>query len=466
MNYPDFAFYPSTQLLLFFINCFFTSLNYYYGANIILKIYQKDCELKYKILYSIIAAIFFNVLITYAASFLEGLIYKTETWPTGFLTTITKIITPFSYFILYYIGIKLLSLTSYKSMKITKLSYIYYVCCASILRILREMFFNYGNDPRGFNYLNDIFLILTGAIATYIVYKLSSKFIEKNMLKINFTDNIIVDNIKTEHIKNFISCFFVYIFILIGYLTDRNFDYYILIFIILVEYLYMIINLDYIEIYKRNMDNKEEYILALNQSIEEFRGIKHDFNNILQTYSGYLVIENYERLKSYHEKVVSTTISAGEKLDISCRMAENPSFFSLLINKLQLCEKKDIKTSVSLMSDFHDVYMNELDFNRVIAILLDNAIEACEDAESRHINFAVQTKVDESKLIILSNDTKEDVNIEKIFENGFTTKSNHLGHGLKQVRSIIHQYGNVTFNVTFYKNIFTVYLELKPIENI
>lgn len=113
-----------------------------------------------------------------------------------------------------------------------------------------------------------------------------------------------------------------------------------------------------------------------------------------------------------------------------------------------------------------DVYIDSLDFNRVMSIFLDNAIEAASVTDQKSVSLVVQRKRDKSKLFILSNDTIEPDNTKDIFSSGYTTKRGHAGQGLVMVRSILNKYGNVTLNLTCYDNRFTVYFDLKPMTSI
>lgn len=466
IEYPDYAFSTVTQIILFFINCFVTSLSYYWGANIILKIYQKNVIFKKKVLFSVISAIVLNIFSIYFISFLNGFFIthiRIFDGGRGIIFLFIKVLSPLSYIFLYYLGIKILGLSNYKSIKIMRLAYVYFLCCYIILSFTGKVFFQNNVDPRGWNYLRDILVISLGTIFIYILYKVVDYLSNKNKLYLDIPDNVIVKDIKRELKKNFLICFVFYIsIVLCRHFIILDGLQYILILSILLVYISISISNDYNNIYKERLINKNEHISVLSKSIDEFRGIKQDFNNILTTYSGYLSIKDYENLEKYHKKMIKTTMLSATRLDISKRISENPSFFALLINKLELSHSKNVNFELALTCDMQNTYIDELDFTRIMAILLDNAIEAAEITETKQVSFSSQIKDDRSKLFIISNDTLNDVNVEKIFTTGFTTKEGHMGQGLAQVRNTLYKYGNSTLNVSYYKNIFTIYIDLKP----
>lgn len=82
---------------------------------------------------------------------------------------------------------------------------------------------------------------------------------------------------------------------------------YIQFLLLTAAYLIISVALEYNAIYRRNLINKNEHIAALEHSINDFRGIKHDFNNILQSYTGYISLKDYDKLEAYHRKMVDAT---------------------------------------------------------------------------------------------------------------------------------------------------------------
>lgn len=466
LNYPEFAFSTTTQVILFFVNCLVTTLSYYWGANTILKIYQKRVSIKNRLIFSFISAMAFNILVIYLISFLNGIFTKDSMGfldaGSGVIRIFITIVNPFSYIVLYFLGIRILGLSSYKSINIMKLSYVYYLTCSVVIRFAGRILLPDIRDVNRWNYLHDMLAIILGTVFIYILYRVLDYIISRRGIILNIPDNTVVQNVKFELFKNIISCSLIYLFVVFClYYMEMDFIHYILVFSMLLIYISLSIATECSKVYNEKLANKEEHISVLSKSIDEFRSVKNDFSNILETYSDYLEIKDYENLEKYHRKMMKSTVATGVRLDISKRISENPSFFSLLISKLELAEEKDINFELMLTCDMQDVYIDELDFCRIMAILLDNAIEEAELTETKQINFSTQMQQDGSKLFILSNDTLNNVDVKEIFVSGFTTKKGHMGQGLAQVRKILDKYGNSILNIDCYKGIFTVYLSLK-----
>lgn len=461
MVYPDFSYYRSTQIVLFFINCLLTTFSYYLGVNLVIQIYGKQISFKRKCIFSIVFATLFMGII-YALGLAREVSEPDLRAILEQIEPFFRVILPFSYIVLYYLGIRILKLSAYRSLKIMQLLYIYCLCCSLMLRISRYSLFPPKIDPRGFNYLQEIFMLLLGTLIIFVFYKVVATRINKHKGNVYFSDNIVVKNIRWEMVKNLIICCFFYgVYILNSY-PKADVRHYVYLLLLFVGYIGVSILKEFNAIFYGRLLNKREHIGELNQSLSDFRGIKHDWNNILQTYSGYLEIGDLEKLKKYHQSVVKTIVGADTNMSLSQKHIENPSFFGLLKSKWRLAQNKEVNIQFQLLCSIENTYIAELDFNRVMANLLDNAIEAAEQTPSKLVSLTCRKKPDQSLLFILTNDVAEDIDTEKVCASGFTTKVGHLGHGLSQVQNILHKYGNSTFYMDCYMERFNVYLELKP----
>ena len=104
-----------------------------------------------------------------------------------------------------------------------------------------------------------------------------------------------------------------------------------------------------------------------------------------------------------------------------------------------------------------------IDIARILGIFLDNAIEANNRVNShREINIAFFKSVSNSTIIIIENTLEDDeVMIEKIFTEGFSTKGKKHGKGLSTVKNIINNYQNVTLNTSLNNGLFTQVIEIR-----
>lgn len=104
--------------------------------------------------------------------------------------------------------------------------------------------------------------------------------------------------------------------------------------------------------------------------------------------------------------------------------------------------------NVEIMINLKELNITTYDLCRILGILLDNAIEAAKECEEKIINvrFIKDLKVDR-KLIIIENSYNEmDIDLDKIYEKGYTSKedkSQAHGLGLWTVRKMLSKSTNL-----------------------
>ena len=86
-----------------------------------------------------------------------------------------------------------------------------------------------------------------------------------------------------------------------------------------------------------------------------------------------------------------------------------------------------------------------MSFQEFCGILLDNAIEASNECSEKIINVSMKNDEKNSRqLLVIENTYKnKDVDTDKIYEKGFSTKPNNTGLGLWEVRQIIKRNNNL-----------------------
>lgn len=458
LDYPDFAFSSVTQVILFFVNWAVIALFYFWLANIILIIYNRKASFQQKMLFGVTSAICTHIVFVYGFALIFGMDSDLKTYQF-----LTKLATPFSYLILFFLVGSILKIPNNKSIRFMHMYYTYYLL-ANVLVYLAGVLLPQENDPRGWNYLRDIICLFIGLGFSYIIYIAMRALLRHHKPDVVLLITKDAGLTWRQLFMNFSICFVVYL-LLLTQLSFEKSDLLnsVVLFLVFLAYFVTGIIRDYIKLLLTKLATNKRDIVVLTDSIQEFRGIKHDFGNILQTYSGYLAINDLDRLAAYHKKVTNTVVAAGTQLDLSQRLPENPTFFSLVIDKLERAKQCEAVVEVALCCDMKELYMEALDFNRAMAILLDNAIEAAAQTATKHIHLSSQLDQQGGKLIIVSNDTMNKVNAGALFEPGYTTKQGHMGQGLAQLQRILKRNPNVALNTTCNEGVFTVYLALMPL---
>jgi len=167
---------------------------------------------------------------------------------------------------------------------------------------------------------------------------------------------------------------------------------------------------------------------------------RHDFSKHLNIISGMASYGDYEGLKQYMEQLGNNVVFTGNLLKLNCAP------LSVLIQEKEMeAQEKGIIFEFIANTDFSNMKMTTLDLCMVTGNLLDNAIEANEAPSNSAKKVMLSYSQDEKFYIIKVSNTgtfKEKVDIERIFESGYSTKKGQKGRGmgLYIVKSTLKKY--------------------------
>ena len=328
--------------------------------------------------------------------------------------------------------------------------------------------------------------IATSATTTIPVYKLGFSlafysflfFIYKfcKHFDINISD---FDKIKGKNeivlILNFIvgslAIGFEY-FILFNYIDYiPNFLVFMGLFILLVYFSLNILSLFRTKKLEATTQSLEEQKLVnqtLNTLHDNIRGFKHDFNNIVQAIGGYLSTNNIDGLKTYYKDLLEECQINNNLAVLNPELVNNPAIYSLLADKLGKAEKDHIKLNYEVMTDLSNLNIKTYELTRILGILFDNALEAASKCDKKIVNVSFRADKNHRNrtLVIIQNTyTNKDVNVDRIFEKGYTSKTdgeNHQNHGLGlwEVRKYLKKNTNLDLYTTKNDMFFTQQFEI------
>ena len=265
----------------------------------------------------------------------------------------------------------------------------------------------------------------------------------------------------------FFTLFFVgiYLYILFKY----NITSLPLILIVVLGLLFYILNSIFIVFFVSKLDTTNLKLNEANdkiKSMQEFqdkaKALKHDFANILQGMEGYIENKDLEGLKKYNSQFIEDYSELNSIFIFSSDIINNPAIYSVLSQKYEKATKLEIKLNFEIMLNLNTLNMKIYKFTRILGILMDNAIEASKECNEKIINISI-TENPRKRMQVLSiqNTYKEtNIDIDKIFEKGYSTKENNSGYGLWEVRQILKKNKNLNLFTTKNEKFFTQQLEI------
>ncbi len=178
--------------------------------------------------------------------------------------------------------------------------------------------------------------------------------------------------------------------------------------------------------------------------VDSMRANNHDFTNKLHVILGLIQMEMYSEATSYIQNI---TMVQRETISKVMNCINEPAVAALLIGKIARASELNVKFVLR-----EGCYYSSADISipseilvTVIGNLIDNAFESMNDMNyngQKELLFGMYSKP--GALLITTDDTGsgiEEGNIDRIFENGFSTKGSGRGTGLYQVKKLVENAG-------------------------
>lgn len=400
--------------------------------------------------------------ITYVACFSAIALLSTYLIPTPYNTFINLMAMPV---LIYFI----LKTNALKAIIAEITFYIIIFCVGSPIVGLYTAIFNASSNVL-FNIPIHKFLYST---ILYIVLFVLYKFLKKFNLHITFLDkfdasssNILIINFIVGIVAIAIQAYTQYLYI--DYIP--TFLILLSLFILLIYFfisLYSLHRTNKLEETKQSLEEQRQYNENLTTLHDNIRGFKHDFNNIVQTFGGYLSTNNIDGLRTYYKDLLEECQINNNLSFLNPEIINNPVIYSLLCDKYAKATELNIKLNLEVLSDLSNLNIKMYDLSRILGILFDNAIEAASKCSTKIVNITFRKDKTRNKDLIIIQNTyiNKDVDIDKIFEKGYSSKKvsekdkNH-GLGLWEVRKILKKNNNLNLFTTKTDKLFKQQLEI------
>ena len=229
--------------------------------------------------------------------------------------------------------------------------------------------------------------------------------------------------------------------------------------------IYSIVSSSKLEITERDLEGANLTIHSLRILHDTVRTFKHDFDNIINGIGGYIANDDMDGLKEYYNQLLQDCHKTNNLYSLSPDVINQPAIYNILATKYYVADELNIQIDLDIFLDLNEIdkHMKIYEFTRILGILLDNSIEAAKDCEEKLIKVSFRKEDVKHRIIVAIENTynNKDVNIEKIFDKGFSSKERNTGLGLWKVRQILKRNNNLnlftTKNDTFFKQQFEIY---------
>ena len=212
----------------------------------------------------------------------------------------------------------------------------------------------------------------------------------------------------------------------------------------------------------QELESAEAYNRSLSVLHDNVRGFKHDFDNIVATIGGYIKTDDMEGLKKYYHQLEDDCQRVNNIATLNPNVINNPGIYNLLSSKYHKADEKHIKINLEFFLDLNTLHIKIYEFSRILGILLDNAIDASSECDEKIINIKFRNENKNNRQVVIIENTfnNKDVNTETIFNKGVSSKENHSGLGLWEVRQILKKNNNLNLHTEISGKFFRQQLEI------
>lgn len=213
--------------------------------------------------------------------------------------------------------------------------------------------------------------------------------------------------------------------------------------------IYCIISSTQLEVTTRDLEGTKLNLHSLQVLHDTVRTFKHDFDNIVNGIGGYVRNNDMEGLTRYYTELQADCNKTNNLYSLNPKVINHPAIYNILATKYYDADEQNIQINLDIFLDLNEIeqHMKIYEFTRVLGILLDNAVEAAKECDNKLINVSFRKEDARHRILVIIENTynNKDVDTEKIFEKGVSSKSKETnsGLGLWKVRQILKRNNNL-----------------------
>lgn len=207
-------------------------------------------------------------------------------------------------------------------------------------------------------------------------------------------------------------------------------------------------------LFRQRMDNEKvskkydellDVMKNYESDIEEQRTLRHETKNEFATIKCKLQDkEDNKTIIEYIDSVIGEKGKASSTKYSKFKYLPSNGLKGFFYYKFIEAEKKGINVSINISKQIENSFLKDIDTKdfkdlaRIVGVYLDNAIEASSTSEDKKLEIEMYLIKEKIELII-TNTFNNEINLDKIGKESFSTKGKHRGHGLLLVNKILSE---------------------------
>ena len=306
-------------------------------------------------------------------------------------------------------------------------------------------------------------LIPITAIGIYEM-KFSKEIIKKIIL--------MVGNLNNKNLYLILLVFIITLNFLLtsNYITEKNISIIVVnVFFIIIYSIILFVfileknkNVIYLKENKILLSNLNEYEKMLDYQ----RVNNHENKNQLLVIKS-MVERNDKKTIEYINEIIKEKREDNELMYTKAKRIPTGGLQGLVYQKMLVMQENYINVVLDVSSNVRKIDFSKLsskmnyDICRIMGIILDNAIEETIKFNRKEREIVISMYIDELFVIEVSNRIKDNIELNKIYDKGYTSKEKGHGYGLSLLKKIIDENTNITNELKIINDIFTQIIKIK-----
>ncbi len=177
------------------------------------------------------------------------------------------------------------------------------------------------------------------------------------------------------------------------------------------------------------------------EMMTKYRVANHENKNLLKTIRA-MILNNEKDIPKYIDTIVEEKYEVDDKLLFKMSVIPTGGLRATIYSEILKIKENKIDYNLNIDRKIKSIDFIEMDTNvildicKIVSVFIDNAIEEVKNIKNKYIG--IDLYMDDDKLNIkISNCYKSKIELDKIFDEGYTTKGSGHGYGLPLVKEII-----------------------------
>ena len=307
-----------------------------------------------------------------------------------------------------------------------------------------------------------IAMLLSNCIAlvcTYLIFNIKFVLNKLKLVAKNLNDNNIVSSI--------IICVSIFILAIctlanLGDIFTLNMSYFINVLIVIVFVIVLLIffvdNNKYQNLVNQ-YDSLFKYIQTFESSMDKINLSNHEFKNELIMLKSYIKDDQKEKSLNIINDIIAENKKQDSAILTSLKNLPKGGIKGLLYYKIIVAMDNKLKVSLDVSSTIKGK-LNNLDIEQsklicnLIGIYLDNAIEASRESGKKLIGIEIYTLEDKVEFVFSNTFKDQEIDLDKVDKNGYTTKGKNHGRGRYLAKRLIEKNDWVSADTKIMNNMY------------